>query len=343
MTVTEASTTSRMTGARKAAILMAVLGEEGASAVFRHLSEDDVQRITEELTSLGSVPIETAQEILEEYYKLALTQEFLAQGGPDYASRLLLKAFGEDGARQLLQRVSRVQQMNVNKVESLQKADPQQLAKFLEGEHPQTLALILGHLESKQAATLLMRLPAEVRAEAVKRLAHLRQFSPEMAEKVSVILNRQLQSLGEQRRRTYSGFKSVAELMNRLEGDVARAILENIEQEEPKLSVEIRGLMFTFEDFLQVPEQSLRELVGQVDKRVLAVALKGASEELRNCIYRTMSSRAVEMMKEEIEVLGPVRGKDVAKAQQEIVGVARKLESEEKLVLKDDGNDEYLV
>ena len=343
MMVDETQAASHISGARKAAILMAVLGEEGASAVFRNLQEDDVRRITEELSSLGNVPIEVAQQILEEYYQLALTQEYVAQGGPDYAGKLLLKAFGEDGARQLLDRVAQAQKLNVNKVESLQKADPQQLAKFLEGEHPQTLALILGHLESKQAATLLMRLPAEVRAEAVKRLAHLRQFSPEMAERVSVILNRRLQSLGEQRRRTYAGFKSVAELMNRLEGDTARSILETIEQEEPKLSLEIRGLMFTFEDFLQVPEQSLRELMGQIDKRVLAVALKGASEDLRTCIYRTMSSRAVEMMKEEIEVLGPVRGRDVTKAQQEIVALARKLETEGKVVLKNDANDEYIV
>ena len=233
--------------------------------------------------------------------------------------------------------------MDASKVESLQKADPQQLAKFLEGEHPQTVALILGHLESKQAATLLMKLPEQVRAEAVKRLAHLRQFSPEMAERVSVILNRRMQSLGDQKRRTYAGFKSVAELMNRLDSNAAHMILETIEQEEPKLSLEIRSLMFTFDDFLQIPEQSLRELMGQVDKRALAVALKGASEELRTCIFRTMSSRAVDMLKEEIDVLGPVRGKEVAKAQQEIVGLARKLESEGKLVLKNDGNDEYIV
>jgi flagellar motor switch protein FliG len=332
-----------MKGPRKAAILMALLGEEGASAVFRNLNEDDVQRITEELSSLGNVPVDVSQQILEEYYQLALTQEYLAQGGPEYAKRLLIKAFGEDGARQLLQQVSHAQVVSATKVESLQKVDPQQLARFLEGEHPQTVALILGHLEAKQAATLLMKMPEEVRAEAVKRLAHLRQFSPEMAEKVSVILNRRLQSLGEQKRRTYSGFKSVAELMNRLESDTAHAILQTIEQDEPKLSVEIRSLMFTFEDFLQVPEQSLREVTSQVDKRVLAIALKGATEELRTCIFRTMSSRAVDMMKEEIEVLGPVRGKDVAKAQQEIVGIARKLESEGKLVLKNDGTDEYIV
>ena len=322
---------------------MALLGEEGASAVFRNLNEEDVQRITEELSLLGNVPLEVSQQILEEYYQLALTEEYLAQGGPEYAKRLLIKAFGEEGARQLLQQVSHAQVVSATKVESLQKADPQQLAKFLEGEHPQTVALILGHLESKQAATLLMKMPEEIRAEAVRRLAHLRQFSPEMAEKVSVILNRRLQSLGEQKRRTYSGFKSVAELMNRLESDTAHAILQTIEQDEPKLSLEIRSLMFTFEDFLQVPELSLREVTSQVDKRVLAIALKGATEELRTCIFRTMSSRAVDMMKEEIEVLGPVRGKDVAKAQQEIVSIARKLESEGKLVLKVDGSDEYIV
>jgi len=341
--VADVQTASQMRGARKAAILMALLGEEGASAVFRNLTEEDVQRVTEELSSLGNVPVEVSQQILEEYYQLALTQEYLAQGGPEFASRLLVKAFGDDGARRLLQRVSEAQALSASKVESLQKADPQQLAKFLEGEHPQTVALILGHLESKQAATLLMKLPEEVRAEAVKRLAHLRQFSPEMAEKVSVILNRRLQSLGEQKRRTYAGFKSVAELMNRLDTDAAQSILQVIEQNEPKLSLEIRSLMFTFEDFLQVPEQTLRELMSQVDKRVLAMALKGATEELRNCIFRTMSSRAVDMMKEEIEVMGPVRGKDVAKAQQEIVGMARRLESEGKLVLKNDGNDEYIV
>ncbi len=330
-------------GARKAAILMALLGEEEASSVFRNLTEDDVQRVTEELSALGNVSAEVAQRILEEYHQLTVTQEYLAQGGPEYAGRLLVKAFGDDGARTLLQRVSHSHAMDASKVESLQKADPQQLAKFLEGEHPQTVALILGHLESKQAATLLMKLPEQVRAEAVKRLAHLRQFSPEMAERVSVILNRRMQSLGDQKRRTYAGFKSVAELMNRLDSNAAHLILETIEQEEPKLSLEIRSLMFTFDDFLQIPEQSLRELMGQVDKRALAVALKGASEELRTCIFRTMSSRAVDMLKEEIEVLGPVRGKEVAKAQQEIVGLARKLESEGKLVLKNDGNDEYIV
>ena len=331
-------------GARKAAILMALLGEEEALSVFRNLTEDDVQRLTEELSALGNIPAEVAQRILEEYHQLTVTQEYLAQGGPEYTNRLLVKAFGDDGARTLLQRVSHSHAMDASKVESLQKADPQQLAKFLEGEHPQTVALILGHLESKQAATLLMKLPEQVRAEAVKRLAHLRQFSPEMAERVSVILNRRMQSLGDQKRRTYAGFKSVAELMNRLDSNAAHMILETIEQEEPKLSLEIRSLMFTFDDFLQIPEQSLRELMGQVDKRALAVALKGASEELRTPHISDDVVAGGRHAERRDRCPGTcVRGKEVAKAQQEIVGLARKLESEGKLVLKNDGNDEYIV
>jgi len=334
---------STIGGAKKAAILMTLLGEDIASSIFKHLSERDVQVITQELATLGPVPMEAAQQIIEEYHQLELTQEYLASGGMEYATRVLVKSFGDDGARYLLQKVSRAQELSASKVESLQRADPQQLAKFLEAEHPQTIALILGHLETKNASILLMKLPDESRAEVVKRLAHLRQFSPEMAEKVSVILNRRLQSLGEHSRMTYSGFKSVADLMNRLESAAAQSILEEIEREEPSLAISIRNLMFTFDDFLAVPDITLRELMGHVDRRSLTMALKGASEELRNRFFRTMSSRAVEMLKEDMEMLGPVRSRDVAKAQQETIAVARKLESEGKLVLKSEGDDEYVV
>jgi flagellar motor switch protein FliG len=225
----------------------------------------------------------------------------------------------------------------------LQKADPQQLAKFLEGEHPQTIALILGHMEARQASALLTKLPEQVQSEAVKRLAQLRQFSPEMAEKVSMVLNRKLQSLGEQSRRTYAGFKSVADLMNRLDATSARSILANIEASEPKLAVNIRNFMFTFEDFLSVPELTIRELMSNLDKKTLALALKGASEELQAHIFRTMSSRAVEMLKEDMDALGPVRSRDVTKAQQEAVAIARQLESEGRIVLKTEADDEYLL
>ncbi len=332
-----------ISGTRKAAILLAVMGEEAASAIFRHLPDKDVQLVTKELADLQRVPPEMAHEILEEYAKLALTQDYLAQGGIDFATRSLVKAFGEDNAQYLLNQVVRLQQLRAGQLDSLAQADPQQLAKFLEGEHPQTIALILAHLDGKQASTLLMKLPEQTRAEAIKRLAQLRQFSPEMAEKVSVVLNRRLQSLGEQSRKTYAGFKSVADVMNRLESTTAKTILESIEQADAKLAINIRNLMFTFEDLLGVSDVHVREWLGAMDKKTLAMALKGASEDLKNHIFRAMSSRAVEMLKEDMTALGPVRAKEVAQAQQEAVTLLRKLEAEGKVILKTDGDDEYVM
>ncbi|HYH00148.1 MAG TPA: flagellar motor switch protein FliG [Terriglobales bacterium] len=333
----------QMTGMRKAAVLLVVLGEDAASNIFRNLSEEEVQRITQEIAEVDYVPPELAADVLEEYQKLTLTQEYLAQGGREYATKLLVKAFGEDGAKKLLEQVSLAQEMSASKLDSLQKADPQQLAKFLEGEHPQTIALILAHLESKQASALLMRLPEQARAESVKRLAQLRQFSPEMAQKVSVVLHKRLQTLGEQSRRAYAGFKGVADLLNRLDPVAGKAILEMIENDDPTLALNIRNLMFTFDDLLGVPEAGIRELLAHLDKKTLAMALKGAPEDLRSHMYKCMSSRAVEMLKEDMEVLGPVRSREVAKAQQEAVAIARKLESEGKLTLKSEAEDEYLL
>jgi flagellar motor switch protein FliG len=334
---------TQMNGVRKAAILMAVMGEEAASAIYRTLSEKEVEVVTKELAELGRVPAEVAHVVLEEYSQLALTQGYLATGGIEFATRLLVKAFGTDIANNLLQKVVRLQELSVGQLDSLQKADPQQLAKFLEGEHPQTIALILAHLDGKQASALLMKLPEQVRAQSVKRLAQLRQFSPEMAEKVSVVLNRRLLSLGEQSRKTYAGFKSVAEVMNRLEPAAAKTILENIEQDDPKTAISIRNLMFTFEDLLGVADVSVREWLGSMDKKALALALKGASADLKDHVFRAMSSRAVEMLKEDMEALGPVRGKDVLQAQQEAVTLLRKLEADGKVTLKPEGEDEYVV
>jgi len=334
---------SRLTGTRKAAILLAVLGEEIASTIYRNLPDKDVQLVTKEIAEMGRVPAEVGQEILEEYSQLALTQDCLAQGGIEFATRLLVKAFGDDNARNLLQKVVRLQEASAGQLDSLQNADPQQLAKFLEAEHPQTIALVLAHVDGKQASSVLMRLPEQTRAEAVKRLAQLRQFSPEMAEKVSVVLNKRLQSLGEQSRKTYAGFQSVAELMNRLDQDAAKTILEAIENDDPKLAINIRNLMFTFEDLLGITDVAVREWLGAMEKKTLALALKGASPDLKNHIFKAMSSRAVEMLKEDMEALGPVRGKEVAQAQQEAVAVIRRLEADGKVVLKTEEDDEYVV
>ncbi|HTY83635.1 MAG TPA: flagellar motor switch protein FliG [Silvibacterium sp.] len=329
-------------GLRKAAILMVILGEDAASQMYRHLPPIEVERITQEIAALSGVDAETALAVLEEFERLVMTGDYLAQGGRDYANKLLVKAFGEEGAQELLRQVSLSEEMTVSKLDSLRKADPQQLAKFIEGEHPQTVALILAHLEAKQASTLLMRLPEELRAEAIKRLAQLRQFSPEMAQRVSLVLHKRLEALGEQSRRAYAGLRGVADVMNRLDLTVAKTILEGIEKEDPKLALSIRNLMFTFEDLLTVPEAGIRELLGQMDKKTLATALRGASEELKSYIFKSMSSRAVEMLKEDMEVLGPVKSREVHKAQLEAVSVARKLEAEGKISLSPETEDEFV-
>ena len=338
-----AGAASRISGPRKVAVLLAVLGEEAAGAVLRQLPERDVQAIAEELVTLENVPPDVAHEILEEFHQTANSETARAWGGPGYVKGLLAKTFGEEASNVVLRKIAQAGENGSAQFAWARGVEPKQLAKFLEEEHPQTIALVLAHLESKLASAVLLKLPDHVRSNAVRRLAELRQFSPDMVKRIATVLQKKVQSLGEQNRQSYSGVKSVAELMNRMDSAAAGSILEAIEREEPKLAVGIRNLMFTFEDFLGLPEASLREWVGAVDKKTLGLALKGASEELKNHIFRAMSSRAVEMLKEDMEVLGPVRAKEVAKAQEEAVATARKLESEGKLVLKMEGDDEYLV
>jgi flagellar motor switch protein FliG len=330
-------------GIRKAAILLVLLGEEIATLIFKNLNETELQKITQEISEVETVDPAEAKAILNEYGNLAMTQDYIAQGGTEYAERLLIKTLGPEGARAMLEAVSRAQEVSASKLDSLQKADPQQLAKFLQGEHPQTIALIMAHLDPKQGSALLMKLSEETRAAAVKRLAELRQFSPEMAQKVSVVLHRRLQTLGEQSRRAYAGFKGVADLLNRMDPASGKVILELIERDDSKLAMSIRNFMFTFDDLLGVPEVGIRELLAQLDKKTLAQALKGASDQLRDHLFKSMSSRAVDMLKDDMETLGPVRSKDVNKAQQECVSVARKLEAQGKIQLKQENEDELVV
>jgi flagellar motor switch protein FliG len=332
-----------LNGVRKAAVLLILLGEEAAATVYRHLTQPQLQRLTQEIRELSGVKPEIAAQILEEYYRLSLTQDYLTQGGEKYARSLLVKAFGSDGAKELLEQVNRSQVLTANQMDALQKASPKELARFLEGEQPQTIALILAYLDAKAASALLMQLPESLRVDSVKRLALLRNFSPEMAQKVSLVLHKRLQTLGEQSRRVFPGFKSAADLMNRLEPEAMKTVLDGIESEDAKLALDIRNLMFTYDDLLGVPESGIRELVARLDKKVLALALKGSSEEMRNHLTKAISARAFEMLKEDMEVMGPVRSRDVNKAKEETVAVARQLEAEGKIVLKPESGEEYIV
>ncbi len=312
-----------LTGIRKAAILLVLLGDEAASLVYRNMPQEELQMLTEEISDLQYISPEIGAQILQEYYRLTVTEEYLAQGGSEYARTLLVKAFGDDGAKHLLDQVQSYQEARATNLDSLQRADPQQLVMFVEGEHPQTIALVLAHMGLKSASEILLLLPEKTRAEVVRRLAEMHQFSPEMVQKISLVLNKKLRALGEQNRRAYGGVKAVSDMLNRVEPNTAKTILEAIEQDDPKLALSIRNLMFTFEDFLSVPESSMRELLSHLDKKSLALALKGSSEDMKNHVFKTMSSRASQMLKEDMEALGPVRSKEVTAAQQEVVQQAR--------------------
>jgi flagellar motor switch protein FliG len=332
-----------LTGPQKAAIILVLLGDEVSTAVYQKLSQQDLQAVTQQIASLGNVAPEAAVEVLQEYNRLSMTQDYLVEGGPAVAANLLSKAFGEDFSEKLLSRIMEAGDNMSPSFENLQKTDSQTLAKFVQGEHPQTIAMILAQLGGKTAASLLVLLPEKVRGQTVKRLAEMQQFSPEMADKISGVLNRKVRSLGEQSRRAYGGVKNAAELLNRIDPGVTKSILEGVEAEDARLALTIRNNMFTFADLLGVPEIGIRDLLSAVDKKNLATALKGAHEDLKNHIFKTMSSRAVEMLKEDMESLGPVRAQAVVLAQQEIVQAARGLEAQGKLVLNNEAEEAMIV
>jgi flagellar motor switch protein FliG len=334
---------AHLPGLRKAAVLLVAVGEELAKEILRALPEADVQRLTEELAELRGITPELSAEILEEFWELLETQNFMIHGGLDYASRLLMETFGKERADDLLMLVRRSQEAAQGNLAKLQRTDPQQLGKLLDQEHPQTIALVLAHLDPKRASLVLDNLSEDHKVVSIQRLAEMRQFSPEMAQKVAHILHRRLENVGDTARKSYSGFKAVADLLNRLNAEESKKILETIEDAQPELALSIRNLMFTFEDLVTVPPATIREIVSGVDKRQLALALRGANDELRAQIFKSMSSRAVEMLKEDMEVLGPVRSREVAQAQQEILNLARRLETEGKVVLKLETGDEMLA
>jgi flagellar motor switch protein FliG len=335
-------TEKELPGLRKAAILLVLLGDEASASVFRHLQEEEVQEISKEISRLGKIESDTADQVLVDFYRMTLAQTCLARGDAEFAKRLLLKAFGHDASKKLLDRLNITLQSSLIGFDSLQKADPAQLSKFIQAEQPQTIALVLAHLNSQQAAALLSSLPAQLRAEVVMRMANLEQISPDIINKITSILEQKLRSLGDFSRESYGGVRAVAELINRLDTKAAASILEKIENENPALALSIRNLMFVFDDIMLIDEAGMREIIQRVDKKTLTIALKGCSEETKTQFFRNMSSRGVEMLREDMDVLGPVKIKAVEAAQQQIVGVIRKLDEDGVISLKGGGGDEYV-
>jgi flagellar motor switch protein FliG len=318
---------AELNGVRKAAILTVLLGENASGEVFKHLNEEEIETIAREVALLGPVPAATATDVLEEFHQMWKAAEYVTKGGVDYASKLLVKSLGADLAKRVLDRVVKTFESS-KAFTGLEKADPQQLSKFIQSEHPQTIALILAHLKPGPAAQLMQSLPEDLRVEVVTRMANLEEISPEVISRISSVIEQRLKSLGASTHESYGGVRAVAELLNRIDRSISQPVLEAIESQTPDLAVSIRHLMFVFDDLLHVDDNALREIVQRADKKVLTVALKGTSEDIRNRFFQNMSKRAVDMIREEIELLGAVRLREVEKAQQEVVGIARKLEEE---------------
>lgn len=332
-----------MSGVRKAAILLVCLGQEMSAEVLRQLDELEVQKIGQEMARLGKVSGETAEGVLDEFYQMSIAHDYVLKGGVEYARKVLISAFGPEEARRMLDRMLKSLGGESLSFDALQKADPAQLAKFIHSEHPQTIALILSHLNSSQAAGLLFSLPAEIRGDVATRMASLDQISPEIITKIAFIIGQKLKELGEVSRESVGGVRAVAEMFNRLDSITSKDILESMEQVEPKMVETIRHLMFVFEDLLLMDQEGIKEVLSRIDRKLLTVALKGTSDKLRENFMQCMSQRGADMLREDMDALGPVKIREVEAAQQQIIAVVRQLEAEGVVSLKGAVGEQYVA
>jgi flagellar motor switch protein FliG len=339
----EKEAASRHSGSQKAAVLLVSLGEKLGAEVLRHLDEDEAAAISKEVARIPSIVAEEAETILEEFYQMSMAQSYVMKGGFDYARRILMNAFGPESARNILDRLVKLLGHDAASFDALQKADPQQLAKYIHNEHPQTIALVLSHLTPSQAAGLLFSLPLDIRADVALRMANLDQISPEIISKIAIVIGQKLKALGELNRESYGGVRAVAEMFNRMDSSSSKEILDSMERQDSGVAETIRHLMFVFEDLLLIDQAAIKELLGRVDRKFLTLALKGTSDELKTHFLQCMSQRGAEMLREDMEALGPVKIKEVEAAQQQIIGVVRQLEAEGVLNLKGTVGEQYVM
>jgi flagellar motor switch protein FliG len=331
-----------LSGISKAAVFCVAMGEEVASEIFKYLDEEEVQLISRELTNLNRVSAEVADDVIHEFHQLVEAQSYVASGGVEYAKRLMIRAYGPDVAKRLLEKVNRSLESTAG-FEALQRVDPQQLSKLFQNEHPQTVAVVLSHLDAKMAATTLEYLPETQRADILLRMSNLQAISQDVVRRVSMVLDQKLKSVATDNRQTVGGIRAVAEICNHLDREASRKMLEELEGSNSDLALEIRNLMLTFDDLLLIDDVGIREILQRIDKKVLSLALKGTSPELQNRFFSNMSGKAVEMMKEEMDYMGQVRVKDVSGAQRQVIEVLRELDEKGIVSLSGGGGDDSYV
>lgn len=330
-----------ITGKQKAAILMVTLGPEVAANVYQHLKEEEIEQLTLEIANLKKVSSEEKALILEEFYQMLIAQNYITEGGIDYAKEVLEKALGTQKALEIINRLT--SSLQVRPFDFIRKADPVQLMNFLQNENSQTIALIMTYLNPDQSAALLSSLPSEKQVEIARRVATMDRTSPDIILEIEKVLERQLASVVTEDYTNIGGIQAVVNILNNVDRGTEKNIIEALEIDSPDLAEEIRRRMFVFEDILTLDNRSVQRTLREVDNQDLTMALKGASEEVKKKILDNMSKRQSEMVNEDIEFMGPVRLRDVEEAQQKIVNIIRKLEDAGEIIISRGGGDEIIV
>lgn len=330
-----------MTGAQKAAILVVGLGTDISSKVLKELAEPEIEKLTVQVANLRDIPPQLEEQVIKEVTELIMAQQYINQGGVEYARELLESAFGKSKAIEILNRLEG--SLKTTGFARVKDIDPKQLINFIQNEHPQTISLILTQLSHQQASQILSDLPPELQAEVSLRIATMEKISPEIINELEGVLEGQFKEVGGRDLSISGGTKMVAEILNLIESSTEKAILESIETENPELAAEIKNLMFVFEDINLLDNRSMQRMLKEVETKDLAIALKAASEEIKAKIFSNVSERVAEMIKEEIEFMGPMRLSDVEAAQQKIVETVRRLQDEGQIIIAGRGGKEELV
>jgi flagellar motor switch protein FliG len=330
-----------LTGKQKAAILLISLGPDVSASVYKHLSEEEIEKLTLEISGVKKVDSLAKEEILEEFHSIALAQDYITQGGIGYAKTVLEKALGTDQAAVIINRLT--SSLQVRPFDFARKADAGQILNFIQNEHPQTIALILSYLDSAQAGQILSELPQDVQADIARRIAVMDSTSPEIINEVEQILERKLSATVTQDYTQTGGIEAVVDVLNGVDRATERTILDALEIQDPELAEEIKKRMFVFEDIVTLDNRAIQRVIRDCENEDLMLALKVSSDEVKEIVYKNMSKRMVETFQDEMEFMGPVRLRDVEEAQSRIVAIIRRLEEAGEIVIARGGGDDIIV
>lgn len=329
-----------MTGRQKAAALLITMGTEVSAQIFKHLDEDEIETLTLEIANTRKISPEEREYVLNEFYEMALAQDYIAQGGIDYAKDVLTKALGSNKALDVINRLTA--SLQVRPFEFVRKADPSQLLNYLQGEHPQTIALILSFLPPEQGAAIISSLPPDMQSDIAKRIALMERTSPETIREIEKVLEKKLSTLVGQDYTAIDGLETVVQILTRVDRGTERTIFESLEVQMPELAEEIKKRMFTFDDIVMLDTRAMQRVLREIDNKDLALALKVADENVKQLIFNSVSKRFAEMLQEDMEFMGPVRLRDVEEAQQKIVSTIRRLEENNEIIISR-GGDQVIV